>query len=180
MFVKNKEVSSVLWNTVHFSDGSTREITKHQHYIITEEALDESAYRELIISTVLPLLQDSIKTDDEKEAWKSIIEVMEQHDLTQTEIWTILDRLKQSLVTTYNNLFKERIWKEYDKYIEDSKKYEKVSNHVSRSLSNAVMNITWQLFWTYNADMPEDSYIGEIKTSDVLKAAELLKKLKNI
>lgn len=39
------------------------------------------------------------------------------------------------------------------------------------------MSITGKLFGTYDASITEDTYIGNIKSSDVVKASELLKKL---
>jgi len=177
MFVKNKEVSSVLWNTVHFSDGSIREITEHQHYIITEEPTDDTKYRELIVEHVLPLFKKSMKLEWEEEIRKSLIEIIEQHDLTNTEVWALLDRLKQSRVASYNELFKERMGEDYEAFIKDSEVYEKVSKMVWDSLNNAIMSITGKLFGTYDASITEDTYIGNIKSSDVVKASELLKKL---
>jgi len=129
-FIGDKEISTLKDGIVTFNDGTTSEYTEKQlSYLVTEEAKDLSAMRELVLENVVPdilkEIQDSLLEDDTMAISAKILNVIETHNIRRGDFASVMDtvlfKFKEILDTTvksYGELFSRAVGKAFGTYQE--------------------------------------------------------------
>lgn len=168
MYIGDKPVDRIEGVVVYFADGATKEYTKRQlKYVVTEEAKDLTQYRDLVLDTVLPEVKKALKADDIDKVSGDILTIMDEHDVTNAEIQSILSRARSELTVEYNEMLKKKAGKYIDQFELDKKKYEEVMTIVSDSYSQCLLTATAKAFGTYIEGEHVQNGIDSIRISDI-------------
>lgn len=170
MFIGESKVDKIDWNTVYFVDGTTKEYTAKQlSYIVTDTAQDLTAMRELIVSNVMPELEPLLAWEDTvKIAW-DIMWLLEEHNVTNAELQTILSRIMTNRITRYNEMMREKLWKEIDEYKADKDKYEEVQKLITDSYHTGLFIASGKAFWTFVEWRHPEEFLDNVRFSDIKK-----------
>ena len=100
MFIKDREVDKIEGTKVIFKDGEEVEYTETQlKYIVTEEALDENGFRNLMLENVAG----------------DILAVFQKHNIRKWDLQPIIE----TVVSSFNQNFLIAVWKAFGTYAKD-------------------------------------------------------------
>lgn len=168
MYIGDKEVASFNDGIALFVDGTQQKITQQQEkYIFTDEPQDYSQFRELVLSNVMPEIDKAMEWTDEKEVTLAIVNVFEQHNVSIAEVQTVIDRITSNRVTRYNDLMKERMGDEIEKFKTDMDFIKQVSQTVSDSHKRIICLAVWKALWTYIEGEPFEDARDNIRLSHI-------------
>lgn len=99
VYIGDKQVSKIDWQTVTFIDWTSEEFTERQlMYLLTKEPKDASDMQELIVTSIVP----------------DIMKVLRDHNVEKGKITVILD----NVIGTYNEIFNRAVWIKFGTYDE--------------------------------------------------------------
>ena len=97
MFIKDKEVESIKDWKVTFKDGSVESYTEKQlTYIVTEEALDDGKFQNLVLENVA----------------QDVLWVLQEHNIRKGELSPVIE----TVVSSFNQNFLIAVWKAFGTY----------------------------------------------------------------
>ena len=100
MFIKDREVEKIEGTKVIFKDGGEVEYTETQlKYIVTEEALDDNWFRNLMLENV---------------AW-DVLGVLQAHNIRKWDLQPVIE----TVVSSFNQNFLIAVWKAFGTYAKD-------------------------------------------------------------
>lgn len=100
MFIQEREVDKIEGTKVIFKDGEEKEYNETQlKYIVTEEALDEWQFRNLVL--------ENVATD--------VLAVLQKHNIRKWELQPVLE----TVVSSFNQNFLIAVWKAFGTYTKD-------------------------------------------------------------
>lgn len=100
MFIKEREVDKIEGNKVIFKDGGEEEYTETQlKYIVTEEAMSEEQFRNLMLENVAV----------------DILGVLQKHNIRKGDLQPVIE----TVVSSFNQNFLIAVWKAFGTYAKD-------------------------------------------------------------
>lgn len=100
MFIQEREVEKIEGTKVVFKDGGEQEYNETQlKYIVTEEALDEWQFRNLVL--------ENVATD--------VLAVLQKHNIRKGELQPVIE----TVVSSFNQNFLIAVWKAFGTYAKD-------------------------------------------------------------
>lgn len=100
MFIQEREVEKIEGNKVIFKDGGEVEYTETQlKYIVTEDALDEWKFRDLVLENVAI----------------DVLAVLQRHNIRKWELQPVIE----TVVSSFNQNFLIAVWKAFGTYAKD-------------------------------------------------------------
>ena len=100
MFIKDREVDKIEGTKVIFKDGGEVEYTETQlKYIVTEEALDENGFRNLMLENVAG----------------DVLWVLQAHNIRKWDLQPVIE----TVVSSFNQNFLIAVWKAFGTYAKD-------------------------------------------------------------
>lgn len=100
MFIKDREVEKIEGNVVMFKDWGEVKYTETQlKYIVTEEALDDTQFRNLVLEKVA----------------EDVLGVLQTHNIRKWDLQPLLE----TVVSSFNQNFLIAVWKAFGTYAKD-------------------------------------------------------------
>lgn len=100
MFIQEREIDKIEGTKVIFKDGGEQEYNETQlKYIVTEEALDEWQFRNLVL--------ENVATD--------VLAVLQKHNIRKGELQPVIE----TVVSSFNQNFLIAVWKAFGTYAKD-------------------------------------------------------------
>lgn len=100
MFIKDREVETITGNVVLFKDGEEVEYTEAQlKYIVTEEALDDTQFRNLVLEKVA----------------EDVLGVLQAHNIRKWDLQPLIE----TVVSSFNQNFLIAVWKAFGTFAKD-------------------------------------------------------------
>lgn len=100
MFIKEREVDKIEGNKVIFKDWGEEEYTETQlKYIVTEEAMSEEQFRNLMLENVAV----------------DILGVLQKHNIRKGDLQPVIE----TVVSSFNQNFLIAVWKAFGTYAKD-------------------------------------------------------------
>lgn len=167
MYIGLKEVQSVTDCLVSFVDGTCIKITpKQQEFIITEEPKGLTEYRDLVMEHLMPEIEELLNSiEDDKEATVKIANLLEEYDVSIAEVQTVINLITANRIKKYNDLMKERMGDEIDKFQSDMERYKEVSQVLSDSHKRLVCLAVGKSLGTYVDGEPFEDARDNIRLS---------------
>lgn len=174
MYIGDKKIEKIDWNTVYFANGKVKEYTPKQlWYLVTKKSKDLTEVRHLVLDNVLKDLRN-VMWWDPVEVAKAMFEVLELHDVTNIELQVILQRMLTDRVAEYNELVMSKLWEETTAFRKDRETIEEVQKLVTDSFQKSFWIASWAVFWTYEAWKPAESCLEDIRMSDISRIMKQL------
>lgn len=170
MYIGESKIDKIDWNTVYFADGATKEYTAKQlTYLVTEQMKDPTALRDLVLENVMPDVTELLSIEDDMEASSKIMSTLEDHNITNSELQSVMSRIKTNRIREYNDLMKEKVGEEIKKYEADIKKYDEITKVVTDSYNTALFIASGKAFWTFVEGKHPEEFLDNIRFSDIKK-----------
>ena len=174
MFIGSKAIERIDWTTVYFATGDKKEYTdKALSYIVTEELQDPTAYRQLVLTNILPEIKLLLDWSDTVEIVSKIMLILEQHDVTNSEMQSIITHITSDLIEWHNNFLKEKVWKEMDDFKIVMEKYKEITQVLSESYEQGLFIALGKAFGTYEEWVSPSNYLDNIRVSDLARYIKL-------
>lgn len=170
MYIGESKIEKIDWNTVYFADGAVKEYTAKQlTYLVTDEFKDPTDLRKLVLDNVMPDLSEVLTIEDELEASSKVMSILEEHNITNAELQSVMSRIKTDRITKYNDKIREIAWEIIESYESDMKKYEEIGKIVTDSYNTALFIASWKAFWTFVEGKHPEEFLDNIRFSDIRK-----------
>lgn len=170
MYIGESKIDKIDWNTVYFADGAVKEYTAKQlTYLVTDDFKDPTDLRNLVLENVMPELSDILAIENELEASSKIMSILEEHNITNAELQSVMSRLKSNRITKYNDMLRKKAGKIIDEYESDITKLEEIGKIVTDSYNTALFIASWKAFWTFVEGKHPEDFLDNIRFSDIRK-----------
>lgn len=175
MYLGNKKIDKIEGTTVMFKDGSKEEYTHKQlWYLVTKKAKDLTEIRNLVLENVMPEVKAVLEGEELSDVSLRIFEILESHNVTNAEFGAVLQRILMNRVEDYNNLMKEKMWDELEKYSKDIERLKELTALLSDSYNRSMYIASWIAFGTYMPWKPAETCLDDIRMSDIAKQLQTI------
>lgn len=165
MYIGERKVYNTDWTTVFFKDGSQKEYTHKQlSYIITKKPKDLTEYRNLVLDVIFQEIDLVINDEDAAE---KILWIIEEHDLTNSEVAAVFSRIIPRRTEAYRTLVDERVKDIKEAYDKDMKHLEEVAKIVGESYTMFIHKAFSKALWTYEDNKHPETCVDNIRISDM-------------
>lgn len=170
-----KEIVKIEDTIVTFIDWVTEQYTPTQlKYCVTDEPKDPSQFREVLLDNVLPEINELVKDcKDTLETATKVMEALERHNLTNAELQAVLPRIMNLRIKEYNELLKEKVWDEVERFKSDAEKIKEIEKIIWDSYAKMIYIATGKLLGTYEENITPEDCVDNIRFSHLIKAVTL-------
>lgn len=106
--------------------------------MVTKKLQDASALRTLVMDNVMPDIEAVLVGENSSEIALKVFEVLEAHDITNSGLQYVLQRIQLNRVEQYNILLKEKMGDETEKFSKDMEQRKEIAQLISDSYNKAL------------------------------------------
>lgn len=171
-YIGTNEIVNIENTIVTFSNWTKEEYTDTQlSYLVTDEPKWPTQYRDLILEQVVPEITEIIDNwTDELEIAKDVMWALEKHNLTNSELQSIMPKILNNRIWKHNEYLEKTVWTEVEKFKADTTKIKEVDKILIDSYTKMLFIATWKLIGTYQEWIAPEDCVENIRFSHLVKA----------